>query len=60
MALTKVSSDWPDFKDKLDIAYPKFDDTFTLPFENGRPRLANPACGERYWYWPPGLHHDAQ
>ena len=37
-ALMRVSTDWPDFMDKLDVAYPKFDPVPTLPF-NDLPRL---------------------
>ncbi len=42
MALMKVSSDWQDFRDKIDIAYPRFDDVLVLPFEGGIPRLPKP------------------
>lgn len=38
-AIMRLSSNWPDFMDKLDIAYPKFDPVPLLPFE-GLPRLA--------------------
>jgi hypothetical protein len=41
-ALMRVSSDWDDFKVKLDIAFPKFDETFALPFDGGLPRLQRP------------------
>ena len=41
-ALMRVSTDWDDFQIKLDIAFPRFDETFALPFEGGLPRLPKP------------------
>lgn len=41
-ALMRVSTDWDDFKDKLDIAFPRFEEVMTLPFEGGLPRLPKP------------------
>jgi len=41
-ALMRVSSDWDDYNAKLDIAFPRFDETFILPFEGGLPRLPKP------------------
>jgi hypothetical protein len=42
-ALMRVSTDWNDFSNKLDLAFPKFDDTFNLPFDGGLPRLPKPS-----------------
>lgn len=39
-ALMRISDHWKDFTYKLDLAYPKFDDTLLLPFNGGIPRLA--------------------
>jgi hypothetical protein len=41
-ALMRVSSDWDDYNVKLDIAFPRFDQTFILPFDGGLPRLPKP------------------
>jgi hypothetical protein len=41
-ALMRVSSDWEDYVVKLDIAFPRFDETMTLPFDGGLPRLPKP------------------
>lgn len=41
-ALMRVSTDWDDFKVKLDIAFPRFEENFTLPFDGGLPRLTKP------------------
>jgi hypothetical protein len=41
-ALMRVSSDWEDFKQKLDIAFPRFDQMLALPFDGGLPRLSKP------------------
>src|SRR5262249_40433753 len=41
-ALMRVSSDWDDFKQKLDIAFPRFDEVLVLPFEGGLPRVSKP------------------
>jgi len=38
-ALMRVSSDWRDFQDKMDVAFPKFEQTLYLPFDNGLPRI---------------------
>jgi hypothetical protein len=38
-ALMRVSSDWDDYNVKLDIAFPRFGETFVLPFDGGLPRL---------------------
>jgi hypothetical protein len=40
-AVMKLSADKQDFWQKMDIAYPKFDETFTLPFAD-LPRLEKP------------------
>ena len=41
-ALMRISTDWDDYQGKLDIAFPRFDETFTLPFDGGLPRLTKP------------------
>jgi hypothetical protein len=41
-ALMRVSTDWEDFKGKLDIAFPRFEDAMILPFAGGLPRLPKP------------------
>jgi hypothetical protein len=41
-ALMRVSSDWEDFNQKLDIAFPRFEKMLVLPFENGWPCLTKP------------------
>jgi hypothetical protein len=41
-ALMRVSTDWIDFQSKLDIAFPKFEEMLTLPFDGGLPRLPKP------------------
>lgn len=38
-ALMRISSDWTDFQDKLDLAYRKFDEPPYLPFDGGLPRI---------------------
>jgi hypothetical protein len=35
VTLTKLSSDWADFRNKLDKIHPCFGDTIMLPFEDG-------------------------
>jgi hypothetical protein len=42
-ALMRVSTDWADFQSKLDIAFPRFEDVLTLPFDGGLPRLPKPS-----------------
>lgn len=41
-ALMRISATWADYYAKLEIAYPKFGETLTLPFANGLPRLKAP------------------
>lgn len=41
-ALMRVSATWADYYAKLEIAYPKFGETMTLPFEGGLPRIKGP------------------
>jgi hypothetical protein len=41
-ALMRVSTDWTDYEGKLDIAFPRFNETFTLPFDGGLPHLPKP------------------
>jgi hypothetical protein len=41
-ALMRVSSDWGDFQLKMDIAFPRFDQNLTLPFNDGLPHLLKP------------------
>ena len=41
-ALMRVSSDWKDFQEKLDIAFPRFDEVLVLPFDGGLPRISKP------------------
>jgi hypothetical protein len=41
-ALMRVSTDWDDFKSKLEIAFPRFEETMALPFAGGLPRLPKP------------------
>ncbi len=41
-ALMRVSTDWEDYTAKLDVAFPRFDETITLPFEGGLRRLQKP------------------
>jgi len=38
-ALMRISHAWSDYYAKLEIAYPKFGETLTLPFDGGLPRL---------------------
>jgi hypothetical protein len=35
VTLTKLSSDWADFRNNLDKIHPRFGDTIMLPFEDG-------------------------
>jgi P63C domain-containing protein len=42
-ALMRISIDWDDYKTKLDIAYPRFDNSLILPFAGGLPRLPKPS-----------------
>jgi hypothetical protein len=35
-------SNWADFPEKLDIAFPRFAETLVLPFDGGLPRLSKP------------------
>jgi hypothetical protein len=44
-ALMKISRNWTEFMDRLDIAYPRFGDTLPLPFLDA-PRLPRPAKDE--------------
>ena len=38
-ALMRISSDWMDFQDKLEVAYTNFDEPPYLPFDGGLPRI---------------------
>lgn len=38
-ALMRISTSWDDFMDKLNQAYPKFDEVPVLPFSGGLPRI---------------------
>lgn len=38
-ALMRISADWQDFSEKLNLAFPKFDETMMLPFDGGLPRV---------------------
>lgn len=40
--LMRMSTDWTDFKQKLDEYYPRYGDTLQLPFEGGSYRLPAP------------------
>jgi hypothetical protein len=41
-ALMRVSVDWDDYNEKLDIAFPRFNEAFILPFDGGLPHLPKP------------------
>jgi hypothetical protein len=41
-ALMRVSTDWADFQEKLNIAFPRFEEAYMLPFDGGLPRLPKP------------------
>ena len=44
MVIGRLSRDKQDFWEKMDIAYPKFDNVDLLPFEGGLPRLQKPTA----------------
>jgi len=37
----RISTDWKSFMQKLDVAYPKFGDTLSLPFDNEPLRIGS-------------------
>src|SRR5215471_18374956 len=41
-ALMRVSTDWDDYNAKLDVAFPRFNEALTLPFDGGLPKLYRP------------------
>jgi P63C domain len=43
-ALMRISVDWNDYSDKLEIAFPRFGETYVLPFDGGLPSLPKPQC----------------
>jgi len=43
-ALMRVSTDWQDFQNKLDVAFPRFEEALSLPFEGGLPKLPKPTA----------------
>jgi len=40
-ALMRISTDWKSFMQKLDVAYPKFGDALSLPFDNEPLRIGS-------------------
>lgn len=45
-ALMRISTDWAHFQANLDIAFPRFDQALSLPFEGGLPRLPKPRASD--------------